>query len=247
MVDRLAEMPDLESIHDNVWYHFKEMSQVMPKRPLVWLNDVLAARIQASADESNSFKPLTTRRRLTAFCEIVTPQTANDPHVRAQMERLLSLATRKGLIGYLLPEFAVRTDPEGVLIPHMVADKIANAPAADEDLLHTWVRFAGYYPSNSPAWRIIAAAAIEKVAPLPLQERGRHYAALLDAGIKSSSYAVGQMDPAPIESLKARKAELAQESDPRFIPFREWHRDVAQEEYNRALAEFQEEQANALD
>ena len=247
MVDRLVEMPDLEAIYENVWYHFKEMAQVMPKRPLAWLNDVLAERIVASGDESNSFKPLTTRRRLTAFCETVTPQTAKDPQVRAQMERLLSLSTRKGLIGYLLPDFAVRTDPEGVLIPILIAEKITNAPAADEDLLHTWVRFAGYYPTNSPAWRVIAAAAIEKVAGLPLSERGRHYAALLEAGIKSSSYAVGQMDPAPIESLKARKEELAQESDPRFIPFREWHRDVAQEEYNRALAEFQEEQTNALD
>jgi hypothetical protein len=120
-------------------------------------------------------------------------------------------------------------------------------PATDEDVLHRWLRFAGHYPFNSEPWRRIAAAALKKIKELPEKERGGHYAGLLSAGIKSVSYAAGQMNPQPGQFLKLRKTEKAEETDPEFLPFREWNLMVAEAEFKHTLAEFNEEQASALD
>jgi len=247
MINKLVEMPDLDHISDHIWYHFTEMAETLPKRPISWLNGVLLNRIHAAGDESASFRALSSSHRLTIFCQRISQESSSDENLRGEVETLVSFATKPGLVGYLLPKYVVAVDPEGILVPGILAQKIKATAPSDEDILHCWIRFGGYYPFNSDPWRTIAAATFEVMTSVPNGERGRFYAALLHAGVKSSSYSVGQMDPAPGESLKARKTEFETETNDLFLPFREWHLRIAQAEYDQAVAEYREEQESAFD
>jgi hypothetical protein len=244
LLELMVVLPDLDKIGEYREHEFSQLIQRFGRKPLGWLLSVLAARIAVGkaeeAGDGEPFKLVPTRFRLTMFVLELSPTSEQSELEREQAGTLLEYATRRDLLGYILPQYAADIDPRGTVVPKLVTSRIESLVTKDRDSVCEWARFAGYYGFNSPPWKEIAKIAVMSSRDLPERDRISVFVELLPREIKSSSYPAGEMDPRPERELIARKGELQDETDSDLLRFRRWHLEFAQSNYDHALALYNE-------
>ncbi len=245
LLDKLVMLPDVDHIGEYRQHEFGQLVQRFGQRDLDWLLAVIKARIHISNGKSEegeeTFKMVPTRHRLTIYVSRVDSTRDPSPSEIERMGVLLEYAERKDTLGFVAPQYAEDLDPNGVVIPGLVASKIESLNPKRKDTIWNWSRFAGSYGFNSPAWRQIAKAALRACAGFSPRDRDSIFVQLLPQGIKSSEYAVGEIDPRPERDLNIRKREMQEEKDEDLVVLRQWHLHMAQAEFDHALARYKEE------
>ena len=216
--------------------------QSIRTKSIAWLNQTIDKRIALEEkDTTDTFKLVPTQNKLTRF--VLPISDSVDEETKRELDKFLASNAKKDLLGFALPAYAASIDPTGIIVPQIVADKISGLTSPSTESVWLWSRFAAHYGFNSEAWRKIAIAAISASKDFPAKERASIFVAISNQGFRSSTYAAGEMDPRPLQELEQRKKELEAENDPTLKTFREWALRVTQAEYDRALAEFEEESA----
>ena len=142
---------------------------------------------------------------------------------------------------FFLLEYLTDVDPTGRVLPDLMVAQMADLEEPIGQSVLEWSALAGHYRFNSLAWRQIAIASCRTIGKLTKRERNAMYVSLCPQGVPSSQFKVGEMDPQYLSDLDQRQRELDSETTDELKHFRRWRLDMAQEEYDRAVAEFNAE------
>ncbi len=245
LLDLMVTLQDLDKIGEYRQHELEQLVGRFGRRDLAWFLAVLNARIHTAEakgqSETESFKLVPTRHRLTMYVHEVSPAATPSDSVLQQVNTILGYTIRKDMLGYILPQYAADLDPHGAVIPRLVASRIKSLNPKDKDSIWIWARFAGYYGFNSPPWKQLAKASVTASSGLPPRDKRSVFVVLLPQEIKSSNYPAGEMDPRWEQELLARKREMQEETDPDLVQFRQWHLAMAQADFDQALGQYKEE------
>lgn len=245
ILTQMLLVPDIDKLSGLEWNIKLFFLKQVGKLPLSWLVEAIQQRIGLSPQFEKSqvrYKIVPTRLKLSEFIRPPDAESAKDNSIRESMERLLDFNNERNLIGYVLPKYAVQADPEGLLVPQLVVDRLSHVNHGDSEQIWLWSRYAGYYPKNSGSWRAIAIAACRLADGLSARERIKIYASLEGKEATVHSHPVGEMDPSYEVELQEAQSELENEKGRELIHYRQWKLNVAEAEYERATAIFRENQ-----
>jgi hypothetical protein len=237
-------VPDIDELSGAEW-HIKLLFKQAGKLPLSWLVEAIQQRVELSSRFEASqvkYKIVPTRLKLCEFICPITPESAKDNTVKESMERLLDFNDQRNLIGYILPKYAVQTDPEGLLIPRLIVDRLSRVNHGDSEQIRLWSRYAGYYPKNSESWRTIALISCRLADKFRERERIKIYSSLESQDINVLSHPAREIDPWYENELQDVRSEFENEIDQELIQYRQWKLNVVEAAYERALTIYRENQ-----
>jgi hypothetical protein len=222
----------------------EQLSRRFGPKPLAWLLKAINTRItlaEAAKQLDVEVKVLPTQLQLPKFaCKVLDAESITDD-VTPSIASLLDLSLRRDVVGYIIPEYLSIIDPSGLLVPEMVSSRIRLLESPSKESIWLWSRFAGHYAFGSASWKKIAMAAVEASKIFSPRDQMSIFVSICPSGVSSSSYPAGEMDPRYQLELSACKKEMDEEAEPALVPFRLWRLEMAQASFDRALAEFHEE------
>src|SRR5262249_7710427 len=129
-----------------------------------------------------------------------------------------------------LPEIAVRLDPSGLVVPSLVAAKLADPlEAPDAASIVSWCRFAGWYGVGSSQWRTIAIAACKRIDPAwDDSDRYGVYAALRSQHMQGWSGEIGKLHPRFQHAIDIARKALEEEAEDVLKEYWRWRIAVAE-------------------
>ncbi len=94
-------------------------------------------------------------------------------------EQLFNLCLRDdGGMRYHIPRIVPRLDPNGFVVPELLAEKIRAASGDGWEEITKWSTFAGHYRGGTPQWETMARLACEAAQALPSGDRSHVYFSL---------------------------------------------------------------------
>ena len=191
LLAQLVHVPDLDVYtHQGDFEHGPLLASVRGTRPPEWLEAFLEARrlrwgaglpVEDAQDRRSRVGLIPGAYDITQF---VRPLSDTDEEAASVVRRLLTQAEDPAQ-GYVIPELLARWDRDGLLVPRLVAERIAALPeSAISESISPLARFGQRYAEGSVPWRVIALAACGRVQGRSLSERQGVYDSLwsLDGG-----------------------------------------------------------------
>jgi len=215
------------------------------KAPLRWLPGALARRHQQEEEHAGELGgrlwAVDLMARISQYVRQIDACNAGDVEVRDAVRSVLGYARGKGSVSYYLQQVMKDIDPEGLVVPELVQERLEHAESVKEVL--TLSSVAGAYRVNSTSWRVILVAAIDvatRIGPGALQ---RVYSGDIDDRGTQSGYRSSEEIKAALDSaLEEATGALTSEGDQRLIPI--WERRLRAAE--RELAELREKEKEDL-
>lgn len=256
LLDQLARVPELDALGAHVESRIEQLAEPLPKRPVSWLVSFIERRMgtcesQDQVDLSDNAGDQLKRDRvgllplgfnLVRLIEVVRPGAVSGEH-KSALQALLSFNLRRDSIGEVLPRYAARIDPEGVIVPAIVAEKLtALSEQGNAEELRLWSRYGAVYVEDTPAWRIIARSACE-IAQRRFDQNteGAIYLSLTGQDVETWSGPYGELHPPWQQAVDAAREAPSREADSVLRGFKTWKLAIAQAEYERWRG-FHEEQ-----
>lgn len=222
----IIRLDDMDRIHPVEW-QLNELSKKMGRMPLTWLPEAINSRLQLKAESIHGpIRVLGSQFSLAYFVEGVSKENYMDKSVRSSVIQIVNLIKDGDLISYILPIWIKSIDPEGLLIPDIVAELITKGD--DSSGWRRLRRVAMGYPLNSGPWRKIAIATANRAE----QESDGNsvFHDLTNAGMRSWSSSPGEVPILFIKQLEDAACLLSTETDASLKPLWEWNLNRAQKE-----------------
>lgn len=239
LLNQLLLIPDFDDLGGLVEWHLEEILKQVGRVPVTWLPGALATRIAFEAAEPRGpdvrVRALSYHARFSKYVRRLGADDVGDPTIEPAIPALLDFLSDNGSVGYHLPEVLQDADPDGLLIPAAVAQRIQVADVPEK--VRRLARIGGAYSLGSRAWRTIAKAAISAV-PATVDARRSIFTALGARGVRTWSGKPGEVSTVFTSAVEIARTALHSEVDEILKPFWQWHLERAEAE----LAE-QEEQA----
>jgi len=228
LLDQLLRTPDLEVPGGRLHWHVREILKVAGSAPLSWLPEALERRRDMEiSGEREKVRAFSHQARLSHYVTPITTVTLNDPSVLNAVRDLVDLLLDQGTLSYYLPELLRDVDPEGLLIPTEVANRVAGE-AKQDDLLRL-SRIAGIYALGGNAWRTIAKPIILRAVRAPREEVRRSlFSSLIHRRFDFWSASHGEVPKIFVDAVEAARHLLESETDAEYVPFWEWNLAVAE-------------------
>ena len=238
-------VPDLDNIPRGVtWYFDQTLKNTSHRFDVGTLNELIQNRIDLAnqADEHDWEVAVSTiptfSFSLTDFVRPLDEKQAEVPEKREAIERLLDYADSE-VVGFFLPEYAVEIDPNGLLVPEYIAQRIRDLPPdASLSRIRPWSRFVGFYDEKGNSWRTIVEAVCEyATSDMTEIQPERVYKTLYDPRPRVTTEWV---DPAAEDStpnwdqiIAEYEKRVRNEDNPHIKSFRRWELMLAKRERQR--------------
>lgn len=212
----------------------------------------LKKRIEISEQitEDIKWKLITARSVMSRIVDKLSPDKIDIDKVRSDFNELLSLNNHKSLLGYLLPEIATGLDPQGLVLPDLILEKLKEGKfqwISKEEIKETfkygyeWYRYAGYYPTNSKQWRKIAIVACSLTSLASEEVKFGTFFSLTDRHIQTWWGGVDEIHPRFIRAVEKAEQDLENEKEQVLIPFMRWRLDSVKKDLERQRLRLVEE------
>lgn len=171
----LARVPDVTIFHGSFIDDLETIGSHHPKHSASWLCNLIRHRreefVKAGSADPNGFWPVSHDQLFLSFASFAKIDDKD------AIAALIDYGYSQELVPYGLMELLTELDPDGLVIPQLVAAKLTSLQATAETLseIATWAEFASEYPVGMPAWRLIAEAACTLVSGLPRGDREQVY------------------------------------------------------------------------
>jgi hypothetical protein len=227
-------LDDPNDLDDTTEYHLREVVKSTEAPSLSWLLQVLTARATESEDRGTHFRFLGYQGGVAAWVKPLALDQAADETTRTTLQKLMELA-HSAAGPFLTEEMMARLDPEGYLLPSILAQHIRESGKLD------YAGLARNYEIGSQAWRTIAQPALELGSRLARREKERLYRDLSQKMMQSWTTTMGEVPTLFVERAREARLLVAQEVDPHFLGFYEWYLKTAEDELQRQVEEAREE------
>lgn len=238
LLDQLLVIPDFDDLGWIVESHLEEILRRVGRVPLSWLPKALAVRrlLEAGQNRETGVRAVSLHGRLSKYVNRIGLGDIGNSNVTEAVGGLLEFIGDTGSIGYHLPEVIGDVDPEGLVFPAAVVNRL-HGVSVDENL-RRFARIGSSYAVGSPPWRKIAKAVVSALIGMSADVRWSICSGLAERGIRSWSVETGEVPAMFASAVQDARAALDSENDMDLRPFWEWRLKVAEAELRD-----QEEQA----
>lgn len=234
LLDQVALVYDLREVREALRGHGNLLFKRLGRVSVSWLADTLEkrmAREHAAQGQERFFAiSMSDGTRLSLFVEPVRLENSEDKELIAAMARVVDFSLANGSFRYGFSEYLKDIDPDGLIVPGIVANRLEALPLDREvqDKASRFARIAIEYPLGGVAWRQIASAVLALTKRLPMPDRKSLWEALALPMIKSWSRTKGQVPQVFIS--EAHNAQRLQdvETEDLFRPFWGWYVEYTQ-------------------
>jgi hypothetical protein len=203
-----------------VEWHLKEIFEHVNRPTVLWLDSYLKLLSKEEKYERVSFSKQNLPSR---FVKTLLEEDKDSSEIEAAILGLIDLYSDNGSIGYHLPKFIIDLDPDGLIVPDIVVQKLAALSLDSQEFARRLARIAGQYQLNGSSWRIMALPFVKFV--LRQDERTQH--SLFFAMTKSSTSAwsspVGEVPVFFAEKVQEAKNLLNNEKIEHLKRYWEWY------------------------
>jgi hypothetical protein len=240
LLDQMLRLPSLDSIGGNTEWHVNEIIKRVGRVETRWLLDAL--RIRATMEQNEPFGNyggVGHSVQLTEYVVALSRADVGNEESVALINALFGYLSDRGSIGYRLPDILHGVDPEGLLVPDAIADRVTRAVGYDQ--LAQLARLGEGYVAGTAPWRVIAKAVVRASAQVGERERRSLFHALGDPGPRSWSGTPGEVAPAFTSALEVARARRDAETDDALRPYWDWYVSVAQAQFDEEVERAKEE------
>lgn len=241
LLDQVLLLPDLSVLSNTAEWELDEILKRVGRLPVTWLPGALRRRVDMEAQDEGGRAIATDHGVLLSRCVApITTAHVGNPEISKAIAALTDLSSNTGTTRYYLPRLLLGVDPEGLVVPQEVANRLRATSSLDD--LRRLARIAGGYAIASPPWRTIAQPLVEHAGreSRPL-ERRRLFSALMPKGVRVWWAAPGGVPQEFVDGVQHAQELLDAETDTAFRVFWEWHLRVARAELRREEEEAKEE------
>lgn len=222
LLDQLVLLPDFDEIGGNDEWHLRETLRLIGAPPVRWLPGVLAKRraLESNRAETEYSRAISHHVRISKYVQRITKEEASDPDVAKVVEELLGFIDDKGTAGYYLPEVLRDIDPEGLVVPELVAARAGQVSELEQ--VRRLARIGEKYVAGTWPWEIIAKAVLR--SPLVQSEDNQRsiFYALGGSSITAWSAAHGEVPPIFVAQVESTKSALAAAADENLRSYWSW-------------------------
>jgi hypothetical protein len=229
LLDQFLLLPDLDVLAGTEEWHLEEILKVAPRPDVVWLLAALENR--AAVHRAELRQRAFPFHRLSRFVRPVDGADANTSGVRTTVAKLLEFIISSQEVAGNLEEYAGDVDPNGLVVPEIVAEHLKDIADPQSDDFWRWSRIGGaYFPNPTPEapWRTIAKV-VCRYAQFAEDERRRSSLFYCLRRSHHHTFAGSAVDYFGRLVDKARR-ELDAETDADIKRFWEWNLAAAQAE-----------------
>lgn len=206
--------------------------------------EFIESRIQIAKDETNINFVIFPNASIDffKFVQPFDPDKNDINQFEQTLDRLFAFNNKEYPIGYHLPSWIVKLDPQGVKVPAMIQSRLKAlgnliAPKA----LIMWSRYAAEYPENSDSWRKIACCAIGLSSEMSKSEREKVFQSIKKKGIESWFNLYGEFHPRWEQAVKDAEENLKIESDSNLKMYFLWKLNTAKNVFEMEKTKHKEE------
>lgn len=241
LLDQVLLLPDLSVLSNTAEWELDEILKRVGRLPVTWLPGALQRRVDMEEQDESGRVIATDHGTLFGGCVApITKAYVDNPEISKAIAALMDLASNTGTIGHYLPRLLLSVDPEGLVVPREVANRLRATSSPDE--LRRLARIAGGYAIGSPPWRTIAQPLVERAGREPrLPERRRLFSSLMPRGVRMWRATPGDVPQEFIDDVQHAQELLDAETDTAFRALWEWHLQLAKAELRREGEEAKEE------
>lgn len=219
--EQMLRLPALSDLGSNTEWRVKQILKTTGRIPLAWLPTALTKRIQMARQAAEQKNPrVMTTAQLSDYVTRVTQADAMNRESKQAIKKLVDLASDRGTVGYHMPKILAKVDPHGLLVPNVVAQRVAETN--DIERMRSLARIGGPYANGSDAWRKIAKPILERASILTEQDRASLFDALERNGVRTYGGRPGEVPAVFISACEQARDALAQETDSALLPFWKW-------------------------
>jgi hypothetical protein len=228
LLTQLLTLPDFDDLGGNGEWHLAEIIKRLGAVELRWLPGALTQRQQqeSEAKDAQQARAISRNIRLSKFVKKIAGDDSASPSIAKAVGEVLELIRDNGSVGYYLPEMLRDVDPEGLVVPNVLAARASSASGAED--VRRLARIGGAYAINSQPWRTIALATIRAASPLGSDALRAAYGALGDRGIRSWSGAVGEVPPIFLAAVDDARRNLDGETQQELRPYWQQRLEIAE-------------------
>ncbi|OQA88369.1 MAG: hypothetical protein BWY28_01583 [bacterium ADurb.Bin236] len=231
LLDLMLEMPMPDVVGDVTLPHIEMILDHSSRPSIKWLVDALNYRLTLVGEgETEKSRVIPLRLHLSKYVQPINSHDLSNDAARKDIEALLGFIDNKGWLGYVLPEYLFDVDPDGLLIPDIVKERLDGFQSKDADAVWKWSRIAGQYPMNSDAWRKMAISACRFADRADEKTRLDIFVSLIERKIEGWSSSPGEVPPHFYEKVEKARQMLESETDVFLKSFWEWNHENAQSE-----------------
>ncbi len=154
LLDQLLRLPELDSYGVTDEWYFGEILKSVPRPDIVWLLAALERRMEM--EQKGLCKSAFPVHPLSRYIRPIVEADLEVPMVRSSVEKLLELIVSNSGVFNDLHLYARDVDPNGLVVPTIVAGYLQSHDDPDGDKFWRWARIGGAYFPNSAPWRMIA-------------------------------------------------------------------------------------------
>jgi hypothetical protein len=243
ILNQLLRIPDFDNLDSSIVWHLDEILKFTGRAPINWLPKALQIRqsleYESRQNRNNTVRAIGYHMKLGKCVKSIVDSDVGDASVSTTLESLIDFSNDRGSIGHYLPEILGDVDPDGIIIPRIVSDRIRRLPVIED--IRLLARLGRAYPVGSQSWRIIAKSAlsIDGIRDPDIQQS--IYTALAESGVRSWSRNHGEVPTVLVSAVQADKDFVASETDNDFRPFWEWRLKCAEDRLREAEERAKEE------
>lgn len=238
----LNQLVQISGISDFTGRYVEEIVKAVGPVSLSWLPTVLNRRhLMEQNATGRTVKAVDSHTQWARYVQVITPEMNSDPVIVEVCEKLVNLASNEGHVGYYLPDILSTVDPQGLVVPHIVADHVNLCSQLDGVL--KFARISNGYTVNSCPWRIIAKSVLLSLQRLPSKRlRDSFFAILLKSGPHTWSGIPGTVPSWVKDNLERAERLIQCETDEIFQSLWQWNLEVATSELHTWEERMKEEQ-----
>lgn len=221
LMNQVIRVFDISELNSNVHWRLEKTLEKAGKLPLSWLLEAIDKRMrEPEQKEKGYFKVLSGHPRLTKYIQPVEQSTASDPQVLSAIDFLLNLIIKNRGVGFYLPTYLVDIDPDGLIVPKLIAERIDSTK--DEDAIYSLAIVAGQYKIGTEPWRVIARSVISTAKESDETEKFHFFSALCREETKAWTRTRGEAAPRFVNAVGRAKSLRDAEEDSHFSEFWDW-------------------------
>lgn len=230
LLDQWIRVPDVGRRGDMLLWQLGEIIKVVGRVSVHWLVRAVQARRKSEQEHGLLAAPAVDGRGiLTRFVERLSHDAAQDPPARSAVAELLDFEGEQTSVNYYLPSLLRGIDPNGFVVPSLIADRIRLVGSEDQPRLLRLARFASAYPLGGEPWRVVARVALDVARHWTAGQRQQLYSVLsISHGPTFFGGVPGEAPPIFAAKAQAARDFLERESEDLFRPFWEWHVNATQ-------------------
>ncbi|MGD2085145.1 MAG: hypothetical protein PVH61_03080 [Candidatus Aminicenantes bacterium] len=220
LIGQLNQVPDLDEIgglfRDKLLWIQKKTGEELD---VCWFYSFLQERVDKI--EKNILKEgkiISSHNEIINCVKKIKDANEVTETILTSFRKLLEFYNHKSALRYFLPEILTNLDPDGIILPDLIVEKLRECEfQLQEDLTESecfkLIRYAAYYQINSASWRAIAIEASKLVQELDRDKRKRIYSALLTKHFSSWAGIEDEISAYYLNAVKRAQKDMDDEDE----------------------------------